>query len=63
MEDFVAVNELNCADLAQKVSVEKNVSIWPRYCFCSIWVKNMAVFCPCLKSLPEAKVKRLRKFH
>jgi hypothetical protein len=23
-------------------------------------VKNVATFCPCLKSLPEAKVKRLR---
>ena len=23
-------------------------------------VKNMAAFCPCLKRLPEAKVKRLR---
>ena len=24
MEDFVAVSDLNCADLAQQVSVEKN---------------------------------------
>jgi hypothetical protein len=23
-------------------------------------IKNVATFCPCLKSLPEAKVKRLR---
>ena len=23
-------------------------------------VKNVAAFCPCLKSLPEAKVKRFR---
>ena len=23
-------------------------------------MKNVATFCPCLKSLPEAKVKRLR---
>jgi hypothetical protein len=23
-------------------------------------VKNVATFCPCLKNLPEAKVKRLR---
>ena len=29
-------------------------------CFCGILVKNVATFCPCLKSLPEAKVKRLR---
>jgi len=26
--------------------------------FCGILVKNMAAFCPCLKSLSEAKVKR-----
>ena len=26
---------------------------------CDILVKNVATFCPCLKSLPEAKVKRL----
>lgn len=29
-------------------------------CFCGILVKNVAAFCPCLKSLPKAKVKRLR---
>jgi hypothetical protein len=32
--------------------------MWPRDCFCDILVKNMAAFCPCLKSLPESKVKR-----
>jgi hypothetical protein len=31
--------------------------MWPRDCFCGILVKNVASF---LKSLPEAKVKRLR---
>ena len=30
------------------------------FLFCAILVKNVATFCPCLKSLPEAKVKRLR---
>ena len=25
-----------------------------------VLVKNVAAFCPCLKSLPEAKVKRFR---
>jgi hypothetical protein len=60
MEDFAAVSDLNFADLAQEVSVEKNFSIWPRDCFCGILVKNVANFCPCLKGLPEAKVKRLR---
>ena len=28
MEDFVAVNDLNCANLAQEVSV-KNFNMWP----------------------------------
>jgi hypothetical protein len=58
MEDFVAESDLNCADLAQEVSEEKNFSMWPRGCFCGILVKNGATFCPCLKSLLEAKVKR-----
>jgi hypothetical protein len=57
MEDFVAEYDLNCADLAQEVSVE-NFRMWPRYCFCGILVKNVATFYPCLKSLPESKVKR-----
>jgi hypothetical protein len=59
MEDFIPESNLNCADLIQEVSVE-NFSMWPRDCFCGILVKNEATFCPCLKSLPEAKVKRLR---
>ena len=59
MEDFVAESDLNYADLAQKVSSKKNFSMQPRDCFCGILVKNVAAFCPCLKSLPEAKVKRL----
>ena len=28
--------------------------------FCGILVKNVATFCPCLKSLPETKVKSIR---
>ena len=32
---------------------------WHKDCFCGILVKNVATFCPCLKSLPEVKVKRL----
>jgi hypothetical protein len=39
--------------------VEKNFSIWHRDAFCGILLKNMAAFCPCLKILPEVKVKRL----
>jgi len=34
--------------------------MWPRDYFCGILVRNVATFCPCLKNLPEAKVKRLR---
>jgi hypothetical protein len=33
MENFVAENNLNCADVAQEGSVEKNFSMWPRDCF------------------------------
>jgi hypothetical protein len=42
MEDFVAESDLNSADLAQEVSVEKNFSIQHRNCFCGILVKNVA---------------------
>ena len=53
------LSDLNCADLAQEVSVEKNFSTWPGGCFYGILMKNMTTFCPFLKSLPDAKVKRL----
>ena len=58
MEDFVAGSNLNCIYLAQEISKEKNFRMWHKDCFCGILVKNVAAFCPCLKSLPEAKVKR-----
>ena len=32
--------------------------MWQRDGSCAIFVKNVAAFCPCLKSLPKAKVKR-----
>ena len=32
-EDFVTEYDLNCADLAQEVSVEKNFRMWPRDIF------------------------------
>ena len=57
IEDFVAESNLNCADLAQEISVKKNFSMWPRDYFCSILVSDVAAFCLCLKSLPEAKVE------
>ena len=31
--------------------------MWPRDWFGDILVRNVVAFCPCLKSLPEAKVK------
>lgn len=34
--------------------------MWCKDCFCAILVKNVATFCPSLKSLPDDKVKRLR---
>ena len=37
--------------------MKKNFSMWSRDCFCGILVKNVAVFCPDLKSLPGAKVE------
>jgi hypothetical protein len=33
--------------------------MWHRDYFCGIFVENVVVFCPCLKILPEVKVKRL----
>jgi hypothetical protein len=60
MEDFVARSNLNCVDLAQEISKEKNFRMWHKDWFCGILLKNVATFCPCLKSLSEAKVKRLR---
>jgi hypothetical protein len=55
MEEFVAGSNLNCVDLAQGISKKKNFSMWHKDSFCGI----LATFCPCLKSLPEAKVKKL----
>jgi hypothetical protein len=58
VEDFVAGSNLNCVDLVQEISKEKTFSMWHKDCFCGILEENVATFCPCLKSLPEAKVKR-----
>jgi hypothetical protein len=44
MDDFVAVSDLDCADLAQEVSIEKNFSMWPGDCFCGILVKMWLLF-------------------
>jgi hypothetical protein len=55
MEDFVAEGDLNCGTLSLEVSEENNFNTWPKDCYCDILVKNVAAFCPCLKSLPEVK--------
>jgi hypothetical protein len=60
MKDFIAGSNLNGVDLDQDISKEKNFRMWYKDCFYGILVKNVGTFCPCLKSLPEAKVKRLR---
>ena len=50
---------MNCVGLlAQEASVEKNFNMWPRDCFCDILVKNVTVFCPFLKNIPKANIKR-----
>jgi hypothetical protein len=54
------LNDLNCGTLAQELSKEKHGTMFPRDCSCDSLMKNMAAFCPCLKSLPGAKVKRFR---
>jgi hypothetical protein len=59
MEDFAAGSNFNCVDLVSEISKEKNFSMWHKDCFYGILVKNVTTFCPCLKNLPEAKVKRL----
>jgi hypothetical protein len=58
MEDFDSESYMNCTELAQEFSVE-NINKWHIDCVCAILVYNVATFCPCLKSLPEANVKRL----
>jgi hypothetical protein len=43
MEEFVTESDLNCMDLAQKVSMQ-NFNMCPRDCFCVILMKNVATF-------------------
>jgi hypothetical protein len=59
MEDVGAEGDLNRGTLALNVS-EKNLSMWPRDCPCDILVTNVAAFCHFLKSLTEAKMKRVK---
>ena len=58
-EDSGAEGDLDFGGLAREVSEERNFSMLPRgrsY----VLVENVAAFCPCMKSLFEAKVKRFR---
>ena len=55
MENSAAECDLmECVGHAQEVTKE-NINMWPRNC--DILVKNMSALCPCLKSLPKAKMK------
>jgi hypothetical protein len=44
MEDFVAGINLNCIDLAQDISKEKNFRMWHKDHFCGILVKMWLLF-------------------
>ena len=55
MKDSGAEGDLNCGGLAQEVSEEKNFSMLLRNHSCDMLMKNVATFCPCLKSLAEMK--------
>ena len=59
MEHSRAEGDLSCGGLVQEVS-EKNFSMCPNNHSCDILVTNGAAFCPCLKGLPEASMKRFR---
>ena len=56
MEGDGVDNNLKCWELVQEVS-EKNFSMLTGNHCCDILVKVVVAFCPCLKSLPKAKVK------
>ena len=57
MQHYNAVGRVDYGGLAQEVSEGKNISKWPRGYFCENHAKNVTVFYPCPKNLPEAKLK------
>ena len=59
IEDRGAEGYLNCGGLAQEISEDKNFYKLPKDHSCYSSVKNVAAFCLCLKSLPEANMKSL----
>jgi hypothetical protein len=58
MGDSSAEGDLNCGSLPQEVS-EKNFSMMPGDHSSDILVEKVTAFCPCLKSLPQVKVRKL----
>ena len=52
-----SMNDLNFGGLAQEDFEKKNFSMLRRDHSCDIWMNYVAAFCPCLKILPEVKVK------
>jgi hypothetical protein len=61
MEDNGVEGDLRCTGLmAQEVSEEENLRMWSIVCSYNVLVKNVVAICLYLKSLPEAKMKRLR---
>ena len=51
---------MNDVVLSQKVSEQKNFSVLLRHYPCDILGKESQCFCPCLESLPEAKMRSFR---
>jgi len=54
------MEDLNYESLAQDVSEYKNFGMLPGDHSYTVLVKNVAAFCPCLKSLPETMMKKFR---
>jgi hypothetical protein len=50
-------NNVDYYGLIQAVSEQKNINKRPRDGSCYIWMRNVAISCPCPNNLPEAKVK------
>ena len=55
IKDIGAEDYMNCGSLALEISKEKNFCMWLRDCSYEVLMKSISTFCPCLKSLPEAK--------
>jgi hypothetical protein len=60
MKGISTEGDFNCLSLAVEVSEERNFSMFFGDLSYKVFVNNGADFCPYLKSLLEAKAKRLR---